>query len=249
MTTTIKKLVEERETELKHLEERIDYHFSDPALLQLALIHSSFAFEQLAGKHDNETLEFLGDAVLDLTVGFILFTSYPEMREGNLTKIRSALVNESGLATMARKIDLGKYLCLGRGEDASNGREKASILSCGYEAITGALFLDGGYDAALQFVKKQFSPLIDSRKESLLQSDAKSNLQEWLQEKFNEGPRYVLDKEDGPAHARSFSVSVWFGDTLLGTGNAGSKKEAEQQAATGALLDLDKKLGGASRRS
>lgn len=242
MATTIDNLVEKNRDRLGQLEKSLDYHFSDLKLLQQALIHSSFAFEQLSGRHDNETLEFLGDAVLDLTVGYILFTSYPEMREGKLTRIRSALVNETGLAHMARKIDLGKYLCLGRGENASNGREKPSILSCGYEAIVGALFMDGGYGAALEFVKKHFQPLINAGKEALLQSDAKSHLQEWLQEKFNEGPRYVLEKADGPAHARSFTVSVWFRETNLGTGHAGSKKEAEQRAAAHALRDLDGKL-------
>ncbi len=242
MVTTIEHLTEDNKTMLRELEEHLGYRFSDPRLLQQALVHSSFAFERLSGKHNNETLEFLGDAVLDLTVGFILYTSYPEMQEGNLTKIRSALVNEAGLATMARTINLGKFLCLGRGEDASNGREKPSILSCCFEAVTGALFLDGGYEAALGFVKKLFLPLIDSQKENLLQSDAKSKLQEWLQERFNQGPRYVLDREEGPAHARMFTVSVYFGDTILGSGHARSKKEAEQQAAAHALADLADKL-------
>ncbi len=202
------------------------------------MIHSSFAFERMEKGRHNETLEFLGDAVLDLTVGYILFTRFPDMREGKLTRIRAGLVNESGLAEMARAIGLGNYLLLGRGEDASGGREKSSILSCAYEALVGALFMDGGYDRALSFVRQWFEPLIDKRREILLAADAKSALQEQLQEKFNEGPEYVLDKEDGPAHARIFTVSVLFHGRSLGCGRASSKKEAEQIAATAALHNL-----------
>jgi ribonuclease-3 len=235
MGTTMFALLQDNEEGLHELQERINYQFRDLRLLQLSLIHSSFAFERLDDGRHNETQEFLGDAVLDLTVGFILFTRFPEMREGKLTRIRSALVNEHGLAERAREIDLGKYLLLGKGEDASNGRDKSSILSCAYEALVGALFLDGGYDQALSFVRRFFEPHIDQHQEQLVSADAKSALQELLQDRYNEGPEYVLVGEEGPAHARLFSITVNFRGDSLGSGKASSKKEAEQQAARAAL--------------
>jgi len=243
MGTTLHALIQDNEESLRVLQQRIGYRFRDPELLQIALIHSSFAFERLdCGRH-NETQEFLGDAVLDLAVGYILFTRFPGMREGKLTRIRAALVNESGLAKMARIIDLGSHLQLGKGEDASRGREKSSILSCAYEALVGALFLDGGYDEALKFVQRFFGPLIDEQNTRLVVADAKSRLQELLQERYNEGPRYVLDAEEGPAHARIFTVSVRFRERILGNGRAGNKKEAEQQAAATALATLQQEAG------
>lgn len=235
MGTTLAALIQDHEEGLHELQERIGYRFRDLRLLQLSLIHSSFAFERLDDGRHNETQEFLGDAVLDLTVGYILFARFPELREGKLTRIRSALVNENGLADRAREIDLGRHLLLGRGENASHGRDKPSILSCAYEALVGALFLDGGYDAALAFVRRFFGPHIESHQELLLSADAKSSLQELLQERFNEGPEYVLVDEEGPAHARLFSVTVRFQGEELGTGKASSKKEAEQLAARIAL--------------
>jgi len=242
MAATIETLVQDNQELLEELQEKIGYQFHDIRLMQLALIHSSFAFERMQNGRHNETQEFLGDAVLDLTLGYILFTRFPEMREGKLTRIRAALVSETGLAKMARKIDLGKYLLLGHGEDTSRGREKSSILSCAYEALVGALFLDSGYDEALDFVRRWFEPLIDRRREILLTVDAKSGLQELLQERFNEGPEYVLDDDEGPAHARIFMVSVRFQGRILGRGRATNKKEAEQQAARAALESLNTQI-------
>lgn len=239
MGTTLEALVQDHEDDLADLQEKIGYTFKDVKLLQLSMVHSSFAFERLdCGRH-NETQEFLGDAVLDLTVGYILFTRFPELREGKLTRIRSALVNETGLAEMARAIDLGKYLLLGKGEDASRGREKSSILSCAYEAMVGAVFLDGGYDVVQAYVQRTFGPLIEERGDQLTSADAKSGLQEQLQEQYNEGPQYVLEAEEGPAHARIFTVSVQFHGQVLGSGRASNKKEAEQQAARAALEFLE----------
>lgn len=241
MGTTLRALIQDHENELEELQKKIGYKFSNIELLQISVVHSSFAFERLDCGCHNETQEFLGDAVLDLTVGHLLFTRFPEMREGKLTRIRSALVNESGLAEMARAVDLGKYILLGRGEDASSGREKSSILSCAYEAMVGAMFLDGGYDVVQDYVQRVFGPLVEERGDTLTTTDAKSGLQEMLQEQFNEGPTYVLDAEDGPAHARIFSVSVHFRDKTLGAGRASNKKEAEQQAARAALDFLRQK--------
>ena len=243
MGTTLAALIQDNEAGLAQLQERIGYRFRDLHLLQLSLVHSSFAFERLDDGRHNETLEFLGDAVLDLTVGFILFTRFPEMREGKLTRIRSALVNEGGLAERAREIDLGFHLLLGKGESASHGRDKSSILSGAYEALVGAIFLDGGYETALTFVRRFFEPHINRHQERLVSVDAKSALQELLQERYNEGPEYVLVDEEGPAHARLFSIAVQFQGEELGTGMASSKKEAEQQAARVALAHLRRAKG------
>lgn len=239
MGTSLETLARDNREQLDALQERIGYRFRNDQLLQQALIHSSFAFERMKSPRHNETLEFLGDAVLDLALGYILFTRFPEMREGKLTKIRAALVNEAGLAEMARAIGLGAHMLLGHGEQASGGDAKSSILSCAYEAVLGALFLDGGFDEAQAFVRRWFEPLIERPHLELLATDAKSGLQEVLQEQYNEGPAYVLEEEAGPAHARTFTVSVRFRDDTLGTGSASSKKEAEQRAARAALDRLN----------
>ncbi|WPD24491.1 MAG: ribonuclease III [Candidatus Electrothrix scaldis] len=238
MGTSIEILLLDQTEQLAELQKKLGYTFIKKELLLLSMIHSSFAFERLDTRQHNETLEFLGDAVLDLTIGHMLFTRFPKKREGQLTRIRSALVNEAGLAKVARCLDLGKYLLLGRGEDGSGGREKSSILSCAYEALVGAMFMDSGYDTVLRYVQQTFAPLIEQQGERLIHADSKSRLQEYLQELHNEGPSYVLDEEEGPAHARIFSVSARFRDQVLGAGKAGSKKEAEQQAARAALALL-----------
>jgi len=185
-------LVRVNKEKLSTFEKIIDYRFTDLRLLQKALVHSSYAFEQAQTGQDNQTLEFLGDAVLDLVVGHIVYRKYPEMREGELTRLRSALVNETHLANMARDIDLGNFLFLGKGEDASSGRNKSSILSCGYEAVIGAIFEDTGYRTVCELIEKFFIPAIEEKKEELLIADAKSRLQEALQDKYNEGPLYVV---------------------------------------------------------
>jgi ribonuclease-3 len=238
MTLTRGKLPAEITMELDALQDKLGYHFTDPGLLQRALIHSSFAFEQGEVDQSNETLEFLGDAVLDLTIGYLLFSTYPGMREGKLTKLRSALVNERSLATMARSIDLGKHLRLGRGEEGSSGREKASILASAYEAMVGAIFVDSSYKRVMEFVALHFASLIEGRRKTLLAADAKSLLQEKIQALHNEAPCYRTEKVDGPSHDRRFTVSVLFHGEVLGTGRARSKKEAEQQAAQEALKNL-----------
>jgi ribonuclease III len=232
-------LVQQNKPELSRLEQTLGYRFTDLRLLQRALVHTSFAFENAFAGEDNETLEFLGDAVLDLVVGEALYRQYPEMREGELTRLRAALVNETHLATMARNVDLGSFLSLGKGEDASSGRNKSSILSCAYEAVIGAIFEDGGYATVREFVLRFFVPAFDERREDMLIADAKSRLQEALQEQFNEAPSYRLDLEEGPSHQRIFTVSVIFRETLLGSGSASSKKEAEQRAAAAALAEYD----------
>lgn len=239
MTLPLNSLVDQNQARLKELEKILGYDFRDPGLLQLALIHRSYSFERDGRRGvDNERLEFLGDAVLDLTVGAALFERYPEMREGELTKLRAMLVNEAHLAEMAEGVSLGGFLYLGRGEDSSNGRSKPSILSCAYEAVVGAIFHDGGYEAATGFVRRHFVPRLDALKGRLHLADAKSSLQELTQERFNEAPDYVLENADGPDHRKVFTVSVRFRGEILARGEATSKKEAEQKAAAAALLKL-----------
>jgi len=238
MGMEIDALVQGNKELLSELERIVQYRFTDLRLLQKALVHSSFAFEQAQIGNNNETLEFIGDAVLDLVIGHILYTRYPEMREGELTRLRAALVNETHLAVMARGIELGRFLFLGKGEDASHGRNKSSILSCAFEALIGAVFEDAGYEMARTLITRLFVPTIEKKKEEMLIADAKSRLQEVLQEKHNEGPVYRLDLEEGPSHQKSFTISVLFRDEVLGTGEARSKKEAEQRAAATALQVL-----------
>ncbi len=227
--------------ELGNLEKTLGYRFTDLRLLHKSIVHSSYAFEHPSGEKDNERLEFLGDAVLDVVIGHILFKNYESMREGELTRLRSALVNEHHLAKMAKDIDLGYYLFLGKGEEASHGRDKSSILSCAYEAVIGAIFEDAGYDTVYEVIERFFLPDIEGKKEALLIADAKSRLQEFLQEKFNEAPSYVTDHEEGPAHQKVFTISAMFHGDTLGIGRAGSKKEAEQRAAAQALLKIAEK--------
>lgn len=238
MAMDLDTLVQANKEQLSELEKILGYRFTDLRLLQLALVHSSYAFEQASSGKNNETLEFLGDAVLYLVVGHLLLKRFPEMREGDLTRLRSALVNESHLAEMARAIELGRFLCLGKGEEATNGRNKSSILSSAYEAVVGAIFEDAGYYLAAGCIETFFLPTISGKKEEMLIADAKSRLQEVLQEKFNEGPQYQLDQEEGPSHQKVFTTSVLFRGEILGSGQARSKKEAEQRAAASALSRL-----------
>lgn len=228
----------EHEALLEKLEQAINFSFRDRSLLLRALTHSSFAFEQGIAGQDNETLEFLGDAVLDLAIGAMLFERFPEMHEGDLTRMRSVLVNETGLAGRATAIGLGDFLLLGKGEDASDGRRKSSILSCAYEALIGAIFHDSGYDTVLPLVENHFTHLLAGSHNAVIAADAKSHLQEILQEKFNQAPSYTIIAENGPDHAKVFTVAVVFRKTTLGRGTATNKKEAEQRAAAEALEQL-----------
>ncbi len=240
MTTTIEVLAEENAAGLARLEERLGYRFVDRRYLQQALVHSSYAAENgLPVVRNNERLEFLGDAVLDLVVGHALFARFAEVREGELSRLRAALVNTNHLAAMARAIGLGNHILLGRGEDASCGRDKPSILACAYEAVAGAIFLDGGAGAALPLMAGHFAPHLRGDRQAMLGGDAKSLLQEKSQERLGEAPVYHLVGEEGPDHAKRFTVAVRLRGRELASGSGTSKKEAEQQAAATALCDFD----------
>lgn len=217
----------------------LGYDFQDSKLLRQALTHRSHAAEMggRPGLH-NERLEFLGDAVLNLAVGGLLYRHYPQMREGDLSRHRAALVNEAHLALMAREIGLDTVLLLGRGEDRSGGRDKPSILADAFEALIGAVYLDGGCRAALDLLDKLFLPRV-KQKAAFRESDAKTALQELLQQDHGMAPDYYLESEEGPDHDKCFTVAVSLHGRLLGRGTARSKKEAEQLAAHRALNELD----------
>ena len=236
---SIERLTSANKKKLQEMEILLGYGFSDPVLLQKAMVHSSFGFEQLDDALNNETLEFLGDAVLDLVVTDMLFHSFPEIREGELTKLRAGLVRETTLARIARTIRLGDFIMLGKGEEASQGRKKASILAGTFEALIGAIFLDRGYGAALDIVGRHLSPLLPDKKGNIFVEDTKSLLQEKIQEQFNRAPSYYIENEQGPDHAKQFTVTVRFNEKVLGTGSGKSKKEAEQSAAAAALETMD----------
>ena len=236
---SIERLTSANKKKLQEMEILLGYGFSDPVLLQKALVHSSFGFEQLDGAQNNETLEFLGDAVLGLVVSDMLFHQFPDIREGKLTKLRAGLVRETTLARIARAIRLGDFIMLGKGEEASQGRKKASILASTFEALIGAIYLDRGYGAAVDIVGRHLTPLLPEKKGKILVEDTKSLLQEKLQEQFNMAPTYCLENEHGPDHAKQFTVTVRFNEKILGTGAGTSKKEAEQRAAAAALETMD----------
>lgn len=218
----------------------LGYHFSNPAVLTRALTHTTFRVEhpEDAGE-DNETLEFLGDAVLDLVIGALLISRFPSMTEGELSKLRSALVQEQHLAIVARDLRLGEFLLLGKGEDQSGGRQKPSILASTYEAVIGAIFLDSDYPTVQRIVEDHFHGRIDIAQQAIAIGDAKSTLQELTQDRFNAAPVYVLDKAEGPDHAKTFTVSVHLQGHALGSASAQNKKAAEQKAAAVALAHFN----------
>ncbi|HWI52248.1 MAG TPA: ribonuclease III, partial [Symbiobacteriaceae bacterium] len=209
-------------------EASLGHSFKNPRLLQEALTHTTFANEN-PGALPNQRLEFLGDAVVGMVVAQYIFEQYRDLPEGELTKIRAAVVCEPTLAARARALGVGALLRFGKGE-AVSGRDRDSILADAFEALTGALFLDGGLDVARTFVLRELAPLVAPARSGLVRVDYKTRLQELLQERFTEGPAYRLLAEEGPAHNRRFQVSVHHRDQELGMGWGRSKKEAEQEA-------------------
>jgi ribonuclease III len=223
--------------DLKTLEKQIGYRFKSDGLLEEALRHSSFANESAdPSLRDNERFEFLGDAVLGLAIGHLLMQRFPDLREGDLSRMRANLVNESQLAKMARAIDLGAYLQLGKGELHTGGRNKNSILAGSYEALTAAVYLDGGFDNSVDFVGRHFLPLIDNLERTADQLDFKSKLQEAVQTRQSDMPEYSVIREEGPDHDKTFWVSLTVGD-IESMGSGKSKKAAEQAAAR-AMLEI-----------
>lgn len=203
--------------------------FQDDNLIAMALIHPSYAQEKNT-LQNNQRLEFLGDAVLDFIVGEYLYLNYPEKAEGDLTQIRARVVCEKALVEIAARINLGKYILLGRGEEMSGGRQRKSILADTVEAVIGAVYLDQGIDQARGFILKHLEEIIRLTAEGDYQ-DYKSRLQEIVQAHSRENVRYQIMDETGPAHAKVFVAGVFFNDEILASGQGKSKKEAEQNAA------------------
>ncbi|MDT8421154.1 MAG: ribonuclease III [Desulfuromonadales bacterium] len=229
------------------LERQLDYHFHDRELVHQALTHKSYSNERVAEPcAHNERLEFLGDAVLELAVSQWVFSHYPDIPEGGLTRIRSEVVSEKGLLPVARHLDLGSGLRLGRGEEKSGGRNKPSLLTDALEALLGAVFCDGGYGAACRTVERLFAETIEQMSLSQYGTDHKTRLQERLQARFNQLPQYELVRVSGPDHQRIYRMEVYFNEELLGAGEGSSKKLAEQRAAAAAmnhpLLDDQKEV-------
>ena len=225
--------------ELKELEKRIGYTFQDKSLLLLALTHTSYANEhRKQGCHHNERLEFLGDAVLETVSSEYLYKKFPERMEGELSKLRASMVCEPALAYCARNMGLPDFILLGRGEEMTGGRERDSIISDATEALIGAIYLDGGFNKAKEFI---LSFILDDVETRRLFVDCKTILQEIAQSKTGRSLEYVLVREDGPDHDKHFTVHVRMDGEVLGRGEGHTKKAAEQAAAYEAVLELKRK--------
>jgi len=222
------------------LERQLGYRFRDRDLLERALTHRSRANEDVSGVvTDNESLEFLGDSVLGFLVADALFRTFPESDEGEKSKIKASLVSTKTLAGLARRIGLGEYLVLGRGEEKTGGRRKQALLADSYEALIAAIYLDGGVEAARAFVTSQLAPAMDRvREPSFPEHDHKSSLQEYLQARDRARPDYRVAAETGPDHRKVFQVELWIGDERAAAATGRTKKEAEQEAARLALAGL-----------
>ena len=227
---------------LEDLEGRLGYSFRDRQLLLNALMHRSYVNEN-PHLHltDNERLEFLGDAALDLAISHLLLGRFPHYDEGKLSRLRAGIVNEKQLALVAEEINLGEVLHLGKGEELSGGRQKPSLLANAYEAVLAAVYLDGGLQILMNLVESQFARFF-SEDEDLphaLDKDYKTRLQEVLQSREKTVPHYRLEAEEGPDHNKRFRISVWLKDQLLALGSGPTKKAAQQKAAGRALRLLE----------
>ncbi|MEG1458022.1 MAG: ribonuclease III [Acetivibrio sp.] len=227
---------------ISEFEEKIRYLFQDEALIKQALTHSSYSNEKhMSYLANNERLEFLGDAVLEIISSEFVFRTYKDMHEGELTKLRASMVCEPTLAFCAREISLGDYIFLGKGEDGTGGRERDSILSDALEATIGAIYLDGGFTNAKEFILQFILNDMDKKK---LFYDSKTILQELIQGKSKDVLRYELIGEEGPDHNKTFTVQAILGVENLAMGTGRTKKAAEQKAAYEAILYLQKNQQG-----
>ena len=223
---------------LTELQKRLGYQFRDENLLRLALTHPSVARESGVASEHNQRLEFLGDAVLGLVLSRALYEKFSEVDEGPLTKLRAKLVNRKTLAERGRILQLGPHLILSRGEEIGGGRERASALADAYEALLGAIFLDGGFDAAREFILCEFESDFSALTEISGIENPKGELQELLQAKSPNAPEYQLISAEGPDHDRQFICAVLHDGTELARGSGKSKKAAESDAALAALKKL-----------
>lgn len=225
--------------DIGQLQEEIGIAFEDQTLLQKALVHRSFLNENPDfALPSNERLEFLGDALLDFVVGEYLFERFPQMDEGDLTRLRAALIMAGALAEFARSIQLGDYIYLSRGEDERGGRSRVGLLSDAFEALVAAIYLDRGLQAVREFLMRFLERETTRVVERGLRGDHKSQLQEWTQRELRVTPVYHTIMERGPDHAKQFTVEVWIGDQAHGRGEGRSKQAAQQHAAQQALEQL-----------
>jgi len=225
---------------MEGLEAALDYRFKNRGFLVEALTHRSYVNEaRESGFRDNQRLEFFGDAVLGLLVSRRLLERFPSTEEGDLSRLRASLVDESALASIAEGLQLGKFLLLGRGEEKTGGRTKTSILSDALEALVAAVYLDGGIEAAEHLVEVLFGPLLEKIRIDAIGRDYKTRFQELCHTLHGKGPQYVLEEVSGPDHDRLFAVTARIGEKLLGKGVGKSKKVAEQAAAREALERLE----------
>lgn len=222
----------------EHLAKRLNLPINNYFLLSRALTHRSYLNENKDAIEDNERLEFLGDAVLDFIVAEWLYNHYPEKPEGDLTRLRAALVHTDQLAFFAKKIDLGTALRLGRGEVQAGGRERLTLLCDAFEALVGAIYLEGGISAVKSFMVPLLLDVVDQIFQTHMDEDTKSRLQEWAQGNKYASPKYVLVAEEGPDHAKTFEMEVRIGKKPFGRGIGSSKQVAEKAAAREALLKL-----------
>lgn len=232
--------------QLKELQSIISVEFNDIAILNQALTHTSYAYELNGtnGQCHNERLEFLGDAVLGLIVSEYIYKKYPNYMEGDLAKIRAKVVSAPILAKLSKHLDIGKYLLLGKGEEATGGRTRYSILSDTYEAIIGAIYLDSGLESARFFILRQFEEEIEKISSNVRVQDYKTDFQEYIQKKFKILPHYKVINRQGPDHNRIFEIAVLVKGERWGLGKGRSKKEAEQKAAFSALQQVEEKKAG-----
>jgi ribonuclease III len=232
---------EERLASLKEFEERFGYRFKELKWLDQALTHKSFVYEtNHLEKVANEVLEFLGDAVLNLAVSHLLLKKFPDAQEGTLSMMRSQLVKRISLAFLFKELQLEGYLLLGKSQQLNGGMQKSSILANTYEALIGAVFMDSGFNRALEIIQEHFDPYLQTKTPSVLFHDFKSLLQIYSQQSHGVSPQYRVMSESGPDHDKRFQASVTIGDEVKGLGWGKSKKEAEQEAAKSAMEEINK---------
>ncbi|MBI5056581.1 MAG: ribonuclease III [Nitrospirae bacterium] len=226
---------------LADFEKAIGYKFRKKSLLKESLTHKSYAHEQQKNHPSfNERMEFLGDAVLELIISEYIYTTYPEYTEADLSRIKAYAVQEATLAEVSIAINIGEYLSLGRGEEMTGGRKKASLLADAFEAVLAAIYLDSSYKKAKEFVLKHLAHKIEELTVTNFIFDFKTKLQEVSQAQFSVLPRYIIHKEEGPEHRKTFEVKVFINQDFFGSGKGKTKKAAAQKAAEAALKKIKK---------
>jgi ribonuclease-3 len=223
---------------LKEIEAKLGHEFTRPELLKTAFTHSSYVAEANVEMEDNQRLEFLGDAVLQVVLSDLLFRRYPDVHEGRLTKMRAALANSEALADLAQALDLGKYMRLGKGEEQNDGRQRRSTLADAMEAVLAALYLDGGMEAVMELCRKFSTEVLQNVEETLARENPKGTLQELTQELGHGTPTYEILSVEGPEHEPEFAVSVSVAGNELALARGSSRKRAEKAAAELAIAKL-----------